>query len=66
MSELQIKCLECNTVFEITEREKDFYNLKGFKLPKRCKSCRDIRKRKSEILAGGQYHPDGGKYQKDL
>lgn len=39
-----IVCVECGEVFEFTASEQEFYKKNGFKEPKRCKSCRKIRK----------------------
>lgn len=50
-----ICCSECGRTFEITNREKEFYDSKGFQLPKKCKDCRghktynDHAKSQSEI-----------------
>lgn len=42
---MKITCKECGDVFEITPEEEVWYKSKGFELPKRCKSCRDLRRR---------------------
>ena len=42
-----LKCIECGEVF-FTEGERDFYNSKGLKMPKRCKACRDRKKKRYE------------------
>lgn len=42
---MKITCKECGDVFEITPQEEAWYKSKGFELPKRCKSCRDLRRR---------------------
>lgn len=36
----KVRCTQCGKVFEITNGEKEFYDKKGFQLPKRCKECR--------------------------
>lgn len=41
-----VKCKECDVNFEIAEEEQKWYKDKGYKIPKRCKSCRDLRRRK--------------------
>lgn len=35
-----IRCSECGRRFEITNGEKEFYEKKGFQMPKKCKDCR--------------------------
>lgn len=40
----KIKCLDCGEEFLFTERDQEFYAEKGFTEPKRCKSCRKLRK----------------------
>lgn len=42
-----LKCIECGEGF-FTEGERDFYNSKGLKMPKRCKACRDRKKKRYE------------------
>lgn len=39
-----IVCVECGEVFEFTASEQEYYKKNNFKEPKRCKSCRKIRK----------------------
>lgn len=38
------KCKDCSVSYEITEGEKEFFESKGFPLPKRCKECREKKK----------------------
>ncbi len=41
-----IKCVDCGTEFVFTARDQAFYHEQGFaNEPKRCKSCRDKRKK---------------------
>ena len=40
---LRETCVECGMIFELTNREYDFYIDKGLDLPKRCKDCRKKR-----------------------
>lgn len=40
------KCLECGETFEIAEEEQNWYKEKDYKLPKRCKSCRSLRRKR--------------------
>ena len=39
-----LKCIECGAEF-FTKGEQNFYNSKGLIMPKRCKACRDIKKK---------------------
>jgi len=40
----QIECVDCHTDFDFTERDRAFYESKGFQEPKRCKPCRAAKK----------------------
>lgn len=40
-------CVDCGRMFELTNNQYDFYQKKGFDIPKRCKSCRDLKKKTS-------------------
>ncbi len=46
--ERKIECVECNRPFPFTARDQAFYKDKGFTDPKRCKTCRQIRKEQRE------------------
>ena len=46
MADKTITCKDCGNEFIFTEKEQEFYKLKGFSDPLRCKSCRDERKRR--------------------
>ena len=37
------RCVQCGKSFEITNGEKEFYDKKGFQLPRKCKECRGQR-----------------------
>jgi hypothetical protein len=39
-----IKCQDCGNNFTFFVRDQKFYEEKGFPEPKRCKTCRDLRK----------------------
>lgn len=41
------KCKDCGKLFTICKDEVEFYESKGWELPKRCKTCRDERKKAS-------------------
>lgn len=36
----QLQCADCKQPFYFTKGEQEFYKLKGFQNPKRCKTCR--------------------------
>lgn len=40
----QIKCIDCEETFTLTEGESEWYQQKGFNEPKRCKDCREKKK----------------------
>ena len=44
MSNIKIKCQDCGEEFNFSEKDQKIYEEKGFKPPKRCKTCRNIRK----------------------
>ena len=46
MQNKTIKCKECGEDFVLTVDEQKWYEEKGFKEPKRCKSCRHLRREK--------------------
>lgn len=37
-----LQCVDCGESFPFTTGERQFYAERGFTLPKRCKSCRDV------------------------
>ena len=37
-------CKECGEKFELTDKDLTWYKEKGFSEPKRCKSCRALRR----------------------
>lgn len=46
MQDQLITCVQCNTEFEFSAKEQQFYENKGFNPPKRCPQCR---KNKSKL-----------------
>jgi hypothetical protein len=36
----RVRCSKCSSVFEITNGQKEFFDGKGFQLPKKCPSCK--------------------------
>ncbi len=47
MTDKKITCITCGEEFEFTAGEQTFYNEKGFNEPKKCKTCRDASKSRS-------------------
>lgn len=41
-------CVQCDTPFFIPEKQLEWYKEKGFETPKRCKECREARKKEME------------------
>ncbi len=39
-TDMQLNCRQCGKEFILTKAEQEFYELKGFNLPSRCKECR--------------------------
>ncbi len=39
-----IQCASCNTEFNFSVEEQEFYESKGFQPPRKCKPCRDTAK----------------------
>lgn len=44
MQDKTVKCKECGENFVITVDDQEWYKSKGFHEPKRCKSCRALRR----------------------
>lgn len=40
-------CVDCGRSFDITNDQYDYYDRRGYEIPKRCKSCRDAKKIRS-------------------
>lgn len=40
----EIVCIDCKAKFVFTAGEQDFFAQRGFTPPKRCKTCREVRK----------------------
>ncbi len=51
MPDKSLTCGECGNEFNFSAEEQDFYTERGFQEPKRCKECRE--KRKRERSGGG-------------
>lgn len=48
MSNVVIKCVDCNKPFTITSGHAKWFLDKGLELPKRCKECRTRRRNEKE------------------
>lgn len=46
--DIKIKCPDCGETFLFTANEQKFYEERGLVPPKRCKSCREARKKARE------------------
>lgn len=42
-----LECADCHTMFVFTAGEQEFFQKKGFSVPRRCKPCRDAKKQQS-------------------
>ena len=51
---IQLNCRQCGSEFILTKAEQEFYELKGFKLPTRCKECRSVKQTKVQPLTCSQ------------
>lgn len=51
---IQLNCRQCGSEFILSKAEQEFYELKGFKLPSRCKECRSANQTKIQPLACSQ------------
>jgi CxxC-x17-CxxC domain-containing protein len=61
--EASLTCVQCGTSFSFSEGEQQFYQERGYSLPKRCKACRDQAKAaRGEGGGGGSYGGGGGGY----
>lgn len=44
MATKTIVCKDCGKEFELTDAEQEWFKIKGFEFPKRCKECRQSKK----------------------
>ena len=60
MSDRALTCADCSSEFIFSASEQEFFAEKGFSEPRRCASCRAVRK----LSRGGSGDParDGGSY----
>jgi ribosomal protein L36 len=43
-------CTDCQKEFKVSQDEKKWFEMKDYKLPKRCKPCRIIRRRNNKSV----------------
>lgn len=48
MPDQTMSCVDCGNEYTFTEKEQEYFKLKGLTTPKRCKPCRDIRRQQKE------------------
>ncbi|MBU2536219.1 MAG: zinc-ribbon domain-containing protein [Chloroflexi bacterium] len=53
-ADMQLSCRQCGKEFILTMAEQEFYEMKGFNLPTRCKECRASKQVKVQPLACSQ------------
>jgi len=53
-ADINLTCRQCGKEFVLTRAEKEFYELKGFSLPSRCKECRSTKNPQSQHLVCSQ------------
>jgi len=51
---IQLICRQCGNGFILTKAEQEFYELKGFNLPSRCKECRSSKQARVQPLVCSQ------------
>lgn len=44
-------CVDCGTVFELTDGERAWFVSKGMSVPRRCRACREIRRAEKAAAA---------------
>ena len=52
-----ITCVDCGAQFNFSAKDKAFYQQRGYQAPRRCKTCRDKRKKEA---GGGHGAPGAG------
>lgn len=45
MADIELTCKDCGSSFTWTDNDQQFYKEKGYTEPKRCKPCREKKKR---------------------
>lgn len=61
--DLILKCQDCGGNFVFTVGEQQFYKSKGFTMPKRCKACRDAKKKNGNSTRNAVTTPNTGSSQ---
>jgi NAD-dependent SIR2 family protein deacetylase len=60
MESQHLVCVGCGNTFDFTEKDQEFYKKMGFSAPRRCKDCREKRKKEREKnerdLENGEFH----------
>lgn len=51
LNDITIECKDCGEKFTVSAKEQEWYQNKGFELPKRCPKCREVKR--------GKYHGKG-------
>ncbi len=54
--DIKRKCIQCGDQFSITEEEQENYKSKGYRLPKRCKSCRKDNRNEEKFIDDEMLH----------
>lgn len=53
-ADIKLTCRQCGREFVLTKAEQEFYELKGFSLPARCKECRSTKQNNPQHLVCSQ------------
>lgn len=53
-ADIKLTCRQCGREFVLTKAEQEFYELKGFSLPARCKECRSTKQNHSQHIVCSQ------------
>jgi CxxC-x17-CxxC domain-containing protein len=59
-SDKTLTCSDCGEQFVFTERDQAFYAERGFSEPRRCASCRAIKKAQRDAGSADSYGSSGG------
>jgi CxxC-x17-CxxC domain-containing protein len=52
-------CADCGAQFEFSDDERRQFESRGFAPPKRCRSCRDAKRKRQAAQDGAKRHGDG-------
>lgn len=53
---IQKRCIQCGSLFTVSDEESDFCKRKGYKQPKRCKRCRKYNRDEQDFVAEELLH----------